>query len=173
MLSVLESVFNSFSTGVSHREAEVIDIPIERLIPHRDRMKLVDRILGVETDAATTESTAGPNWPLASETGIHPLVLVELVAQSAAVSIGWKELMETGAAVGSGWLVGIKSAVFPADPIPAGSRITTRAEIRFNMDNYTEIHGVCRAGDPEAVIGSVTLQVMRGEKEKADGEDVG
>jgi len=145
-----------------------IDLSVEDLIPHRDRMKLVEAVLDADGDSATTECRIGEDWPLREGGGVNALVLIEVVAQTAAASIAWKEYLDSGAVGGGkGWLVGIKAADFSAETLPLGSRLITRAEVRFSLDQYSEIHGVCRVGDE--MVGEVTLQVMRDIKE-AEGE---
>lgn len=142
----------------------MIDTDIERLIPHRDRMKLIDAIVEVDDQWAVTESTVTDRWPLLEGDSVNPLVLIELIAQTSAVTIGWKKLKEEGdAESGKGWLVGIKSADFPDIEIPLHARITTRSEINFTMDNYTELRGISTIGKDR--IGEAVLQVMRAEKE--------
>ena len=144
----------------------MIDMEIERLIPHRDRMKLIDTIVEVDDLAAVTESTVTREWPLQEGNTVNPLVLIELIAQTSAVTIGWKKLQEGGDAdSGKGWLVGIKAADFPDVEIPVNACIRTRSEINFSMDNYTEMRGISTIGSDR--IGEATLQVMRAEKEDA------
>lgn len=144
----------------------MIEVAIERLIPHRDRMKLIDSIVEVGDHAAVTASKVTREWPLLEGDTVNPLVLLELIAQTSAVTIGWKKLQEDGdAESGKGWLVGIKAADFPDVKIPVNARITTRSEINFTMDNYTEMHGISTIGSER--IGEATLQVMRAEEEDA------
>ena len=146
----------------------MIDLPVESLIPHRDRMKLMDAVLEADENSATAEFRVTENWPLREGDGVNPLVLIEAVAQTSAASIAWKEYLDSGAVGGGkGWLVGIKAADFAAATLPMGSRVIVRAEVRFSLDQYSEIHGVCRVG--EKIVGEVTLQVMRAGKE-AEGE---
>ena len=145
-----------------------IDLSVEDLIPHRDRMKLLGAVLDADGNSATTECRIAEDWPLRQDGGVNALVLIEVVAQTAAVSIAWKEYLDTGAVGGGkGWLVGIKAADFVAETLPLDGRLTTRAEVRFSLDQYSEIQGVCRVGGE--VVGEVTLQVMRAGKE-AEGE---
>lgn len=138
-----------------------VDIDIENLIPHRDRMKLIDAVVSVAEDAAATSAVVTDQWPLFDGQGVSALVLIELAAQTSAVSIGWKKLTAAGESSGKGWLVGIRSARFHRDPIPVGAEILTRSEIHFALDNYTEILAVATV-DGETV-GEVGLQVMREE----------
>ncbi len=133
---------------------------IEKLIPHRDRMKLLDRFISGDENSAVCESVVNEQWPMLEDQAVSPLVLIELAAQTSAVYISQKE-MEKGKdpAEGKGWLVGIKSAVFFTDKIPLHTRITTIAGIRSSLDNYTEIHSISKIGTEPA--GEIVLQVMR------------
>ncbi len=137
-----------------------MNLEIERLIPHRGRMKLVDQIIRVDDNSAETESLVTDGWPLFQDDAVSPLVLIELAAQTAAICIGWNKLQETGVhGEGRGWLVGIKSADFYTDKIPRNANILTRARINFSLDNYTEIHG--EAVSNSVLIAKIILQVMR------------
>jgi predicted hotdog family 3-hydroxylacyl-ACP dehydratase len=134
---------------------------IERLIPHRDRMKLVAAIISADGSQAITESVVGESWPLVENANASPLVLIELVAQTSAVCIGWQEAQEAGDGPieGKGWLVGIKNAEFFTGAIAVGTRIRTQTEIRFSIDNYTEIRGRSMVG--RSCLADIVLQVMR------------
>ena len=139
---------------------DMVNINIEDLIPHRGRMKFVDEIIEVDENSAVTESTVTDQWPLVQNNLVNPLVLIELVAQTSAVSIGWKNLKNDGNNIGGkGWLVGIKTANFFIDRIPLNIQIRTRAKINFSLDNYTEICGTSKIGSD--IIGEIVLQVLR------------
>ncbi len=137
-----------------------MNIDIEKLIPHRDAMKLVDKIVKVDDHLAVTESTVKNSWPLVENYAANCLVLIELVAQTSAVCIGWKELKycqdDSG---GKGWLVGIKSASFFSGSIPVNTKIVTQTHINFAMDNYTEINGESKTDG--VVLGKIILQVLK------------
>jgi predicted hotdog family 3-hydroxylacyl-ACP dehydratase len=137
-----------------------VNIDIERLLPHRDGMKLVNKIVRVDEHMAITESTVTSSWPLVENNDANCLVLIELVAQTSAICIGWKELVggidDVG---GKGWLVGIKSASFFTDSIPLNTVIITQIYINLTMDNYTEVQGESKAGN--VVLGKIILQVLK------------
>ena len=139
---------------------DMVNINIEDLIPHRGRMKLVDQIIEVDEAAAVTLSTVTDKWPLIQNDFVNPLVLIEIVAQTSAVSIGWKKLKEDGNnAGGKGWLVGLKAAEFFVDRIPLNTNIKTQTKINFSLDNYTEILGISKIGSD--LVGEIVLQVLR------------
>lgn len=138
------------------------DITIENLIPHRDRMKLVDEILALDGTTAETASVVSEKWPTAGKSGVCAVILVELVAQTAGVCIGWREIKKHGNTEGGrGWLVGIKQAVFMLDPIPFGTRIVTSTQKKFSFEGLSEISGDVKIADES--IAKVTLQVVQEE----------
>ncbi|MDM8538888.1 hypothetical protein QUF70_19195 [Desulfobacterales bacterium HSG17] len=147
------------------KEKNMLNINIEELIPHRDQMKLADKIIEAGEQYSVTESIATDKWPLAQDDGVNPLVLIELAAQTSAICVVWKEFEKNGKTKGGkGWLVGIKKADFYIDTIPFNSRITTRSEINYSMENLTEIKGISKIG--EDIIGEMKLQVFRSDEEK-------
>ncbi len=140
----------------------MIDIDIEQLIPHRDRMKLIDEIIESDNEKAVTKSLVTNKWPLFKETYVDSIIIIELIAQTASVCIGYKELKKEDCKLGGkGWLVGIKNASFFLHKIPLNSRIITCSTINFNFDNYTQILGTAKVDSQ--LIGEVNLQVMRSE----------
>jgi len=131
-----------------------IDVEIDTLIPHRRPLRLIDEILSVDEDSAMSAASINRQWPLLTDGAVNPIVLIELVAQTAAALGGLKKKKE--AAVGGGLIVGIKSANFFIDEIPMNSRIITRSTTRLLLDNFKEITGVVRIND--AVVAEIALQ---------------
>ena len=133
---------------------------IENLIPHRERLKLIDTIVSVDQEHAFTQATVKENWPLLSGDSVCSILLVELAAQTAGVCIGWNEKMKTGGPQGeaSGWLVGIKKAHFHIDKIPLNTSITIRSENRLVVENYKEIAATARVG--QTLVGEIVLQIL-------------
>ena len=141
----------------------MVDINIEELIPHRDRMKLVDEVIEVNEQTAVTQSTVTENWPLFEEDYVNPIVLIELVAQTAGISLGWTEKKNKGIdPEGKGWLVGIKEAAFYLERIPLNSQIITDSKKVFDFDNYKEIRGIARIKGE--IAGKVTVQVVQSDQ---------
>jgi predicted hotdog family 3-hydroxylacyl-ACP dehydratase len=136
-------------------------INIEELIPHRDRMKLIDKVVEVDEETAVTESVVKENWPLVGEDSVSPLILIELVAQTAGACVGWKEAVKEGLDIEgrTGWLVGIKQALFYLDKIPLNARIRVNSKKDFSFENYYEILGIAKIDSQ--VVGEVKLQIVR------------
>ena len=135
-----------------------IDIKIEDLLPHRDRMLLINEIIEVGDEKAVTESIVTKEWPLFEDNSVNPIVLIELIAQTAGIYIGWKEIKKAGNAYGKGWIVGIKKAAFYLDKISLDSRITVTSKKTFIFDNFHEISGIAKIDSD--IIGEIILQAF-------------
>ncbi len=135
-------------------------INIEDLIPHRDKMILIDEIVEITPGYSITSSTVNKDWPLLTAAGVSSLILIEVAAQSAGVCNGWDRIREKGIESSKmGWLVGIKRAEFNRDFIPLGSEIVTRSENFNKYDNLRITSSVSRIdGD---IIAEVTLQLFQ------------
>ena len=131
----------------------------ETLLAHRGRMLLVDEILSLDDEQATTLSVARRTWPLFKDGIVNPLILVELVAQTAGVHNGLRRLKTRGGdAQARGWLVGVKKALFHVDAIAVGDSVTTTASNAFVFENLREIKGA--ASIDGRLAAEVTLQVV-------------
>jgi predicted hotdog family 3-hydroxylacyl-ACP dehydratase len=138
------------------------DIKIEDLLPHRDRMLLIDEILEVDHNMAVTCATVTDCWPFFNGNGVDPLVLIEVVAQTAGINNGWVRIQKHGKdSEKKGWLVGIKQSRFFVDMLTLNDRIITHVENQFEYEGYRQILGTARIGSE--VVGEVALQVIRTE----------
>ena len=136
------------------------NITIEDLIPHRDRMLLIEEILEINHSHAVTAAVADKSWPLAGDNGIQPLILVELAAQTAGICNGWDRIITQGMdSEKKGWLVGVKQAEFLVPTIPFNSRIITRSENSHNFDQLLEIISTQQIDN--TIIGKITLQLIQ------------
>jgi predicted hotdog family 3-hydroxylacyl-ACP dehydratase len=133
-------------------------IDIERLIPHRDRMKLITEVLEITTESAVAAAIVKPEWPLCDGNSVNPVVLIEVVAQTAAVIDGNKR-KEQGKAGGKGWLVGVKNAKFNVAQIFVGTYLTASVANSYSFDNYSVIEGTVSAGGE--VQATIVLQALR------------
>ena len=132
---------------------------IEKLIPHRDRMKLINEVLDINADKVITSALVSDKWPLYQEGFVDPIVLIEIVAQTAAAHIRWKKGVDKGG--GGGWLVGIKSADFFLDRIPLHTMLITSVKPLSSAENYNVLEGTVMAG--EDILGRIQIQVFRSE----------
>ena len=125
------------------------------------RMRLIDAIVDVDQQGAIARSVTTGKWPLFENGRINPIVIVELVAQTAGVCIRWQEMQkqEVSENKGGGFIVGVKEAAFFVGSISTGATITTCAMKKYVQMNYAEYHGFSKIGGDK--LGEVTLQVFR------------
>ncbi len=115
-------------------------IDIEKLIPHRLPMRLVEDIVHVEALSIETRQTVRDTWPTAEAGRVRTLVLVELIAQTAAALQGWKERHEQEAGQG-GLLVGIHHATPVRPTVPVGTHLLCAVHISHGATNYLAFEG--------------------------------
>lgn len=136
------------------------DLNLEDLLPHRGDMLLVKEILAVDSKTASALFLVDKTWPMADEHGVHPLILVELAAQTAGVCNGWDRIQTKGRDSNQmGWLVGIKKADFTLNSLPFGSIITARAENTYSFESLREVS--CELEMDNQIIGRATLQLFQ------------
>ena len=125
-------------------DAEPIDI--EQLIPHRMPMRLVETIVSVDDESIRTNAVVRDSWPTARDGSAQTLVLIELIAQTAAVLQGWRERHENKAGIG-GLLVGIPEAKPQAPTIPVGTQLVCSVRITHGAQNYLAFSGRVEGAD--------------------------
>jgi len=140
---------------------EFMDIDIETLIPHRDRMRLLDRVIAVDDEKAVTAATITKDWPLYHEGSVDILVTIELVAQTAALLEGWKRLQSNRGGT-TGWLVGIKKADFRRPRLSVPTTLITETVRSYALEGYAVFTGTVSNG-PE-VVASMQIQALRPEE---------
>jgi predicted hotdog family 3-hydroxylacyl-ACP dehydratase len=140
---------------------EWMDMDIEALIPHRDRMRLIGEVLAVDDDRAVTLSIVTEDWPLYRDRAVDALVTIELVAQTAALIEGWKR-QQAGRGGTKGWLVGIKEADFLLPRIPLSVTLITEVRRDCALEGYAVFEGTVRRGT--GVVATVSIQVFRPEE---------
>jgi predicted hotdog family 3-hydroxylacyl-ACP dehydratase len=137
-------------------------LTIEALLPHRGRMLLLGEILQADKAEAVSRQRVDAQWPLCDGESVNPIVLIELVAQTAGICNGIDRITTHGAGADrKGWLVGIKKASLEIDRLPVGAEVIVKAKNRFVFDSFREIGG--RAYMDEREIAEVVLQVVRAE----------
>lgn len=133
-------------------------IDIESLIPHREPIKIMTEVIELQENAGSAAAVVNDRWPLCDGRGVRSLVLIEAVAQTAALVEGYKRKQEGKSGV-KGWLVGIKSAEFKREIIELNTRITVSVHSIYAMDNYGVIEGVVKSGDE--ILLSAVIQALR------------
>ena len=137
-----------------------LPLDIEKLIPHRDRMKLINEVLEVNAEVAVTSSFVSDRWPLLQGAFVDPVVLIEIVAQTAGVLISWEKGPDKGEG-GAGWLVGVKDADFFQDLIPLHTELISTVKNMYSADGYSVLEGTVRTGTE--LLCRVQIQVFRSE----------
>ncbi|MDA8126552.1 MAG: hypothetical protein M0009_15370 [Deltaproteobacteria bacterium] len=139
-----------------------LDLDIEAMIPHRGRMRLIETVLAVDAQKASTAATTAEDWPLYRDGSVDALVMIELVAQTAALLEGWKR-RQAGRGGATGWLVGIKSADFTVSRLPVPATLLTEVTTSYALEGYAVFEGTVRV--EEQVVASLSVQAFRPEEE--------
>jgi predicted hotdog family 3-hydroxylacyl-ACP dehydratase len=123
-------------------------------------MRLIEEIIEIGDGLCTSAATVSPEWPLVEDSHVSPIILIELAAQTAGASFGWREHLR-GNITGQrpGWLVGVKSAEFFRDKIPLRARIVTTIKDHRSDEVYAEISGTATVGSD--TIAKMMLQVFK------------
>jgi len=135
----------------------MLNIDIESLIPHREKTKIISGILEIKETTAISTAMVNPNWPSYDEGAVNSLVLIEAIAQTAAIVEGYKRKQKGKDGV-KGWLVGIKSAEFNVAKIPVNTNLIIMIENKYTFDNYAVVEGTIKTG--EKVLATATLQAL-------------
>ena len=136
----------------------MLNIDINSLIPHREKIKIISGVLDIQEKYAVSSATVNPKWPLYDGAAVNSLVLIEAIAQTAAIIEGYKRKQRGESGV-KGWLVGIKNAEFNVEKIPVNTDLIIILESRYSFDNYGVVEGTVKSG--EKVLATATLQAMR------------
>ena len=136
----------------------MLNIDIESLIPHREKIKIISGILEIKETTAISTAVVNPNWPSYDEGEVNSLVLIEAIAQTAAIVEGYKRKQQGKDGV-KGWLVGIKSAEFNMEKIPVNTNLIIMIENKYSFDNYAVVEGTVKTD--EKILATATLQALR------------
>jgi predicted hotdog family 3-hydroxylacyl-ACP dehydratase len=132
----------------------------ETILPHRDRMLLIDEILEVNDHGAVTRSVVRERWPYCEGRSVLSLVLIELVAQTAGIHNGWiREKLHGPQSDKKGWIVGIRQARLLVDAIPLHTSIVTRAENQMEFEGFRDVYG--KVEIENKLVAEITLQLLR------------
>jgi predicted hotdog family 3-hydroxylacyl-ACP dehydratase len=134
------------------------NIDIDSLIPHREKIKIISGILDIQERSAISSATVNSEWPLFDGEAVNSLIIIEAIAQTAAIIEGYKRKKRGESGV-KGWLVGIKNAEFIEEKIPVNTNLIIMLESKYSFDNYGVVEGIVKTG--EKVWATATLQAMR------------
>jgi predicted hotdog family 3-hydroxylacyl-ACP dehydratase len=115
---------------------------VEDLIPHRKTMKLIDRIVAIDTEKRrlTAHTRARGNWPLADDGRIDTVICIELIAQTMGLRHGWESLGGDGPKQ-AGFLVGVKEAHILKPDIPVGAGLDIQVEHQYGGNDFVVYSG--------------------------------
>jgi len=131
---------------------------IEDFIPHREPIRIISEVIEINEESGITGAVVKSSWPLYDGNGVNSLVLIEAIAQTAALIEGYKKKKQGKGGV-KGWLVGIKSAEFKQASIPVDTRLVIAVKSLYSFDNYGVIEGTVKSG--EDVLVEAVLQALR------------
>lgn len=135
----------------------MLNINIDSLIPHREKIKIISGILDIQPTSALSTAVVNPDWPLFNGEAVNSLILIEAIAQTAAIIEGYKRKQRGESGV-KGWLVGIKNAEFYEEKIPVNTNLMIMLESKYSFDNYGVVEGTVKTG--EKIWATATLQAM-------------
>jgi len=136
---------------------------IESLIPHRSPMRIVERVHTADDSSIETVSTVRETWPTARDGQARTLVLIELIAQSAAALVGWAE-RDNPTRNRLGYLVGVPHAVFRRPLVPVGTVLHCHVRVAQAIDNFRGFEASVADEDGNELI-TATIQAIRPEEE--------
>jgi predicted hotdog family 3-hydroxylacyl-ACP dehydratase len=138
-------------------------LDIETLIPHRVPMRIVERVCAADDSSVETVSTVRDTWPTAQNGHASTIVLIELVAQSAAALLGWVE-RDKDPCQRLGYLVGVPRAEFRRPLVPVGTVLHCHARISQSIENYRAFEARVTDDAGEELV-SATIQALRPDEE--------
>lgn len=147
---------------------EATHIDVEQLIPHRLPMRLVEAVVRVDDESIKTTALVREAWPTARDGRVQTLMLIELIAQTAAVLQGWRERHKNKAGIG-GLLVGIPEAKAHAATIPVGTQLVCSVQLSHGLQNYLAFTG--QVADVDSVVWLTgSIQAFRPDTMETPGE---
>jgi predicted hotdog family 3-hydroxylacyl-ACP dehydratase len=113
---------------------------VESLIPHRLPMRLVERFEPPVEDSIVAFAEVRESWPTVRDGSARTLMLIEVIAQTAAVMQGFRERAQDKPATG-GLLVGISAMQTTKPRIPVGTHLVCNVSVSHGVQNYLAFEG--------------------------------
>ncbi len=121
---------------------------IERLIPHRGPMRLIDRIVAAEEDAVTAEALVDPSCAFAmADQRIPSYVGFEMMAQTISAYDGLQRF-KRDLPPSMGFLLGCRRYVARQHYLPAGTVLTITGRMVFNDGDMAAFDCIIRDETP-------------------------
>ncbi|RJX31026.1 MAG: beta-hydroxyacyl-ACP dehydratase [Oxalobacter sp.] len=136
--------------------------PIEALLPHRDTMLLLDRVVEYENDTVVAECTPRSDaWYADAEGQMPGWIGVELMAQAVAAHVGLSK-RQSGLPVKQGVLLGTRRYTTHAPAFPADEPLRIKAVMIFIDESGLGAYA-CHIYSGESELASATLKVYEPE----------
>lgn len=135
---------------------------IVELIPHRGRMRLLDRVVSIKGGAMVAEGVIRDDNPFLEGGVMVPAALIEYMAQAMAALVSWRH----GDPVPRmGYLVGARNVAF--EPVVAATGAVVQATVREEavLGDFAAFDGVVTVDGAVACRGN--LKVFRVQEESA------
>ena len=141
-------------------------VPVERLIPHRKPMSLIDRLIEFNDQGGTVEASVPFDHALVDENGrLDTLAVAEMIAQSYAAVKGYDDC-RSGAPVKQGFLVGIRRIEF-RHAVFAGDLLRINVKTVGSIAGFTVAAGTVRRHQDLLAEGEIKLWIQ--ENDQAEG----
>jgi predicted hotdog family 3-hydroxylacyl-ACP dehydratase len=132
---------------------------IDRLIPHRDPMRLVERVIAVEDEAIAVQATVPAGGPFVTPQADPPgYVVIEMMAQTIGAWNGWQRLQHDREPQ-IGYLLGTRR--FRCDRMTLAPGTALRIEARLVFTDGEMASFACTVGEVDAApFAEATLNVF-------------
>ena len=107
---------------------------IDQVLPHKDQMQLLHRLLEWSDDAVAAEVVVPAHGLFVRDGGVPAWVGVEYMAQAVAASAGYRARLG-GREPGIGFLLGTRRYTCSRELFPAGARLRVEARCELLGDN--------------------------------------
>lgn len=137
---------------------------VERLIPHRGGLKLIDRVFSADDKTLVATTRVTDAWPLLTEGRISPVMALEVIAQAVAAWDGFQKGAQFEPSIG--FLVGVKDANFFTAGLEVGAELTVSVTSLSVIQSYGIFEGHLFAGSE--LICRAVIQVFTPEEDVLD-----
>ncbi|HEY3445296.1 MAG TPA: hypothetical protein VGK67_02985 [Myxococcales bacterium] len=153
------------------------EIPVERLLPHRPPMLVLERLAAWSPEASTSNLRLREGG-LCFEAGrFRPLWCVELMAQAVAASVAYGAAIADEPREAAGFVVGIEDLRFGAlEALVAGAELTIESRLDVDVPPAAELTARILAGPTEVaaarlrmLIGGARAQPLRPDAPRLEG----
>ena len=142
---------------------------IQEWLPHGGRMLMIQAALEMEDGRGVLEAVVRESWPLCDQGQVSAVVVIDVVAQGAAVYASWERQNEQRPG-GRGFIVGVRQTHWSAPTLPVGAVLRVEVKREVIMDNYAAFIGEVTAQNSD-FHARVELQTFRKEDQEPGPPD--